>query len=103
FRVGLFVHAEEQTQAAAFEVFGDGFVCREHELFDDAVGDVALAAEDAGHASSGVPFEHAEDVGVGHALGGVDDAGHKFGAYRGAVRVHFEERAHHQAVHMRVQ
>ena len=47
--VGLLVGAVEGGDAPAFEEASDGFVGRQHELFDQAVGDVALAAGDADH------------------------------------------------------
>ncbi len=37
------------ADAGGFQVRGHGFVSRQHELFDDAVGDVARRAADAGH------------------------------------------------------
>ena len=51
FRVGFFVNAMERSDPAFFQVLRDGFVGREHEFFDQAVRDVALAADDAEHAS----------------------------------------------------
>ena len=47
FRVGLFVDAVQRGDAAFFEILRDGFVRGEHEFFDEAMGDVALAADDA--------------------------------------------------------
>ncbi len=43
------------------------------------------------------------DVGVGHALGRADHARVKFGAHHISVGVHFHDRAHHQAIHLRIQ
>ena len=134
---------------ALFEVVRHGLVRREHELLDDAVGDVALAAEDAGHrpgfvefdhrlgeieidraarvaagvqqqrqlfhapelrgerrvalAHLRVAFEHFVDVRVRHALGRANHAGREIGARHLARRVHFHDRAHHQAVHFRIE
>src|SRR5258707_1378377 len=49
FRVGLFVHAVQGTDAAAFEVSRDRLIGGQHELLDQAMRDIALAADDARH------------------------------------------------------
>ncbi len=41
----------QRGEAAIFEIFGDGLIGGEHELLDQAMGDVALAAHDAGDAT----------------------------------------------------
>src|SRR5580698_11193100 len=41
-----------------FKIVRDTFVCREHELFDQTMGDVALRARDALHQSEFVEFDH---------------------------------------------
>ena len=55
--IGLFVDAVKRREAAPDEIAGDGAVRGEHELFDDAVRDVAFAAHDIGHALLGVEFD----------------------------------------------
>src|SRR5260370_10904942 len=55
-RVGYFVNAMERIDAAAKEIRGDGAVGGEHEFFNEAVSDVALAARDVGHALLFVEF-----------------------------------------------
>ena len=50
-----------------------------------------------------IAFEHLVDVGVRHALGGANHARREFGADHFAGRVHFHDRAHHQAVYLRIQ
>ncbi len=50
-----------------------------------------------------VAFEHFVDVGVGHALDRANDAGRKIGADQFGVRVHFHDRAHHQAVNFGIE
>ena len=47
--IGLFVNAIERGDALVFQIAGDALVGRQHELLDDAVGDVALRARDALH------------------------------------------------------
>ena len=49
FRIGLFMNAVQRSQAAPVQVLRDGLVGGEHELFDQAMGDIAFAAHDAGH------------------------------------------------------
>src|SRR5260370_23138106 len=46
----------ERIDAAAKEIRGDGAVGGEHEFFNEAVSDVALAARDVGHALLFVEF-----------------------------------------------
>ena len=58
-RIGLFVHAMQRGDAALFEISRDGFIRREHEFFDQAVRDIALAADDAQHAPGFVEFDDA--------------------------------------------
>ena len=55
--VGLLVDAVEAGDAVRLEMVRDGFVGREHELLDDAVGDVALGAGDGLHQSEVVEFD----------------------------------------------
>ena len=50
-----------------------------------------------------IAFEHLVDVGVGHAFRGADHAGCEIGADHFPGRVHFHDRAHHQAVNFRIQ
>ena len=57
FGVGLFVDAEDRWDPGLFEMRSNGFVGREHELFDDAVRDVAGAARDPGHFAEFVEFD----------------------------------------------
>ena len=52
----------ETGDAVGFQMPGDGFVRRQHELFNDAMGDVAFGALDAGHLARSVQF----DVSFGH-------------------------------------
>jgi len=47
--VGFLVDAMQGVQAALDEVVSDGAIGGEHELFDQAMGDVAFAAADVGH------------------------------------------------------
>ena len=47
----------ERVQAALDEVVGDGAIGGEHELFDEAMGDVAFAAADVGHLLVVVEFD----------------------------------------------
>ena len=147
--IGFFVDAVQRGDAAAFEVARDGLVRRQHEFLDQAMRDVALAADDAGHLPRGVEFDHllgqieidraqaraprvenhrqiahgAEVFGelrilgvrggivlqhgihgrVGHALGGTNHAAREFRRDDFAVAVQFQDRAHHQAVFVRVE
>src|SRR5216684_1254229 len=55
--VGLFVNAMERFDAAAKKICGDSAIGGEHELFDEAVSDIALAARDIGHALLFVEFD----------------------------------------------
>lgn len=57
FGVWLFVDAVDGSAAGGGEVGGDGFIGREHELFDDAVGDIAGAACNADHFAELVEFD----------------------------------------------
>src|SRR5258708_20740367 len=64
-RVGYFVNAMERIDAAAKEIRGDGAVGGEHEFFNEAVSDVALAARDVGHALLFVEFNDGlREIGV---------------------------------------
>ncbi len=49
-RVGLFMNAMERLDAASKKICGDSAIGGEHELFDETVSDIALAARDIGHA-----------------------------------------------------
>src|SRR6267143_424168 len=148
-RVGFFVHAMERFDAALEEIARDGAVGGEHELFDQAMRDVALAARNIGHAlllvelddrlgeveidgtmlitagveeqgeflhvaemrresrvalgHLGVAFKHFVDIGVGHALGGANDAGSHAGRFHAAGGIEFHQRAHDQAIFARFQ
>lgn len=55
--VGLFVDTMKTLDAPADEVMSDGTIGSEHEFFNDAVSDVALAAADIGHALLFVEFD----------------------------------------------
>src|SRR5260370_34509862 len=55
-RVGHLVNAMERLNAAAKKIRVNGAVGCEHEFFDEAVSDVALAARDVGHALLFVEF-----------------------------------------------
>src|SRR6202050_2881616 len=57
FWVGFFVNAMERSDSSLFQVLRDGFIGGEHKFFDQAVRDVALAADDAEHASIVVEFD----------------------------------------------
>ena len=57
-RVGFFVHAMQRADAAIVEITRDGLVRRQHEFLDQAVRDVALAADDADHVPGFVEFDH---------------------------------------------
>ena len=126
------------------QVMGNGTIRGEHELFDDAVGDVAFAAGDVGHAllfvefddrfrqieidgavfvaarieqkretfhgaemmiemrvARGhlrVAFEDLVDVGVGHALGGTDDALHHPGIEHAPGSIEMHDGALHETL-----
>ncbi len=62
--VGLFVDAVERGDAFIFEIVRDALVRREHEFFDQAMGDVALRSGDALH--------HAEFVELDDRLGEIE-------------------------------
>src|SRR5260370_38926608 len=47
----------ERFDAAAKKIRGDGAIGGQHELFDEAMSDVALAARDVGHALLFVEFD----------------------------------------------
>src|ERR1700683_448098 len=137
------------ANAAALEIPRDSFIGDEHEFFNDAVGDVALAAQDSNHfplivklnqrlgqieinraacvpaftedereiaheakiagdilvaqAHLGVAFDHFVDVGVGHSLGGTNDAGHELGIYDLAFAINLHQNAHHEAINLRIE
>ncbi len=55
--VGLFMNAMERFNAAAKKICGDRAIGGEHELFDETVSDIALAARDIGHALLFVEFD----------------------------------------------
>ena len=57
FGVGLFVDAVEAGDAVRVEMVRDGLVGREHELFDEAVRDVAFGARDGLHQSEVVELD----------------------------------------------
>ena len=57
FRVGCLVNAVEGGDGAALEVGGYRLVRRQHEFFDDAVGDVPLRASNADHAAALVELD----------------------------------------------
>ena len=57
FGVGLFVDAVERGDAFIFQIVRDALVRREHEFFDQAVGDVALRSGDALHHSEFVKLD----------------------------------------------
>jgi hypothetical protein len=56
-RIGFLVDAMEGSDGAPFQVLRHGFVGREHEFLDDAMSDIAFAAEDALHPALGVEFD----------------------------------------------
>src|SRR5579875_246834 len=80
--VGLFVNAMERRDFAALEIGRDGFVCCEHELLDDAVGDVADAAGNSDHAAHSVEFDDRlgkiEINGTARVAAGVEDESESF-------------------------
>ena len=57
FGVGLFVDAVERGDAFIFQIVRDALVRRQHEFFDEAMGDVALRAGDALHHSEFVELD----------------------------------------------
>ncbi len=57
FGVGLFVHAMERFDAALQDVTVDRAIGGQHEFFNQAMRDVALAAHDAGHALLVIEFD----------------------------------------------
>ncbi len=147
--VGFFVDAMDAFDGAMQEIMRDGSIGGEHELFNDAVGDVALAARDVGHAllrvelddrfgeieidgavfvapgveEKGETFHGAEmmiemgvarghfriafedlvDVGVGHALGGADDALHHPGIEHASSGIEVHDGALHEAFFARLE
>ena len=56
--VGFFVDAMQRSDAARFEIARHGLIRGQHEFLDQAVRDVALAADDAGHLPGIVKFKH---------------------------------------------
>jgi len=54
--IGALVNAKDHG-AQGFEMGGHGFVRGQHELLNEAMGDVARSAGDAGHFSEFVEFE----------------------------------------------
>ena len=68
---GLFVDAIQRRNAGSFQMSGDGFIRRQHELFDNAMRDVAFGARDPDHlarkSNSMLRFGHIEIDGA--ALG----------------------------------
>ena len=147
--IGLLVDAIQRRDALVLEIAGDALVGRQHELLDDAVGDVALRARDAGHqavlveldhrlgqievdgaaahalavedqrqlahqledvdqpavvlAQRGIAFEDEVDVGIGHALGGADDALAQRVADDLALVVDLHHARQHHAIDLRTQ
>src|SRR5436309_8260558 len=55
--IGLLMNAMERFDAAVKEIRGDGAIGRQHELFNEPMRDVALAARDIGHALLFVKFD----------------------------------------------
>ena len=55
--IGALVDAEDGRDFQGFQVRGDGFVRRQHELLDQAMRDVARRAGDAGHFAEFVELE----------------------------------------------
>ena len=55
--VGLLVYAEDGGWGAFLKVLGDRFVGGQHELLDDAVGDVAHGAFHAGHGAEFIELD----------------------------------------------
>src|SRR5580658_249167 len=137
------------VEATLKKIMSYGAVGGEHELLNDAMGHVALAAADVGHlllivkfddglreieidgavliaagieklreilhgievvlhvgiASGhfGIAGEDLVDVGVGHALGGADNALNHGGRESAAGRVKVHDGAHNEAILMRVE
>ena len=58
FRIGFFMDAVQRADAAPFQVTRDGLIGRQHELLDQPVRDVALAANHADHLSAVVELDH---------------------------------------------
>src|SRR6266851_5573466 len=56
-RVGLFMNAMERLDAAVKKIRGDSAIGCQHELLNQTVSDVALAARDVGHALLFVEFD----------------------------------------------
>src|ERR1035437_2081550 len=56
-RIGHFVNPVDGGDAGMFQVSGDALVGRQHELLDDAVGDIARRARDAGHGAQFVELD----------------------------------------------
>ena len=56
-RGGLLVDAEDGRDAVGFQMGGDGLVGGQHELLDEAMGEVAGRAGDAGHLAPLVEFD----------------------------------------------
>ena len=57
FGVGRLMHAIDGCNAFLFEVGGDGFIGREHELLDEAMGKETLGAGDGLHETVLVEFD----------------------------------------------
>src|ERR1035437_8957316 len=57
FRIGHFVNPVDGGDAGLLQVSGDALVGRQHELLDDAVGDIARRARDAGHGAQFVELD----------------------------------------------
>src|ERR1700723_4021196 len=58
-RIGFFVDAMQAHDSAAIKITRDALIRSEHEFLDDAVRDITLAAQDAGHAALRVEFDYA--------------------------------------------
>src|ERR1039457_3458088 len=54
--IGLFVNAIERAHPLVLEIAGHALIRRQHELLDDAVGNIALGARDSLHQSVLVKF-----------------------------------------------
>ena len=50
--------AAQETDTALFEIARDGLVCAKHELFNQAMRDIPLAARNVRHAAVGIEFDH---------------------------------------------
>src|ERR1700691_4061564 len=57
FGVWFFVHAMKRCDATFLQIVRHGFIGSEHKFFDQAMSDVALAADDAEHTAFGVKFD----------------------------------------------